>query len=406
MRRGVSVTVAWLLAGVLIQAVDAYLVKGPPTTIQVPDDYSTIQAAITAAQPGDTVLVHEGAYQEHLVVDKPLTLRGQQRSVTIIDGQGTGTTITVQANDVSISDLTLQNAGSGEPTLGAILVNTTADCHIANVAVHANGSLGIILWNVTRTQIADSIFTDNRWAVLLVNSSGNTLEDNVVSGNTHGIGLGGPTGSSQNRLADNRVSDNTYGIDVVGSHNHLSSNTIVNNTYGVILDMAHDTLVIGNDITRNSGYGLYIIRKSSNNTVTENTIQLNPIGALLRRDVGESNRFYHNNFVNNTIQVLSFHTSSLWDADGAGNYWSDYHGADADGDGIGDAPYVTDATNQDRYPLMHPWARQSRPLWLQWWFLLLLTTGFPVAASLLYVLRKTRSRPRQPSAPTPLALLS
>jgi parallel beta-helix repeat protein len=391
---------------VVILTVDVHPVAGPPTTIQVPDDYLTIQAAITAAQPGDTILVSEGVYHEHLVVDKPLTLRGQQRSVTIIDGQGTGTIITVQATDVSISDLTLQNAGSGEPALGAILVNTTADCHIADVAVQANDSPGIILWNATRTQIVDSVFSDNGWAVLLVNSSGNTLLGNVVSGNIHGIGLGGPTGSSQNRLADNRVSDNTYGIDVVGSHNHLSSNTIVNNTYGVILDMAHDTLVIGNDITRNSAYGVYVIRESSNNTVTENAIQLNPIGALLRRDVGESNRFYHNNFVNNSIQVLSSHTSSLWDMDGAGNYWSDYQGADADGDGIGDVPYVVDATNQDRYPLMHPWSQPPRPFWRQWWFLLLLTTGLPVAVGLFYILRKTRSRPPQPSAPTPLALLS
>jgi len=52
-------------------------------------------------------------------------------------------------------------------------------------------------------------------------------------------------------------------------------------------------------------------------------------------------------------------TSSInaWD-DGypsGGNYWSDYTGVDADGDGIGDTPYVIDENNTDRYPLMNPW---------------------------------------------------
>jgi len=38
-----------------------------------------------------------------------------------------------------------------------------------------------------------------------------------------------------------------------------------------------------------------------------------------------------------------------------GNYWSDYAGVDADGDGIGDPPYVIDENNTDRYPLISLW---------------------------------------------------
>jgi len=38
-----------------------------------------------------------------------------------------------------------------------------------------------------------------------------------------------------------------------------------------------------------------------------------------------------------------------------GNYWSDYNGTDDNGDGIGDTPYIIDADNQDKYPLMKPY---------------------------------------------------
>ncbi|TMI23142.1 hypothetical protein E6H36_11370, partial [Candidatus Bathyarchaeota archaeon] len=46
--------------------------KASPRIIHVPLDYSTIQAAVNASSPGDTILVGAGTYNETVTVGKNL----------------------------------------------------------------------------------------------------------------------------------------------------------------------------------------------------------------------------------------------------------------------------------------------------------------------------------------------
>ena len=55
----------------------------------------------------------------------------------------------------------------------------------------------------------------------------------------------------------------------------------------------------------------------------------------------------------NSTQCITYTYSGKTYTDYLGNYWSDYAGSDADGDGIGDTPYVIDGES-DNYPLMEP----------------------------------------------------
>lgn len=73
-------------------------------TINVPADYATISAAVTAASPGDVILVAPGTYNENVAVNKSLTLRSSGgKGVTIINGAaGPLGTITITASNVTI----------------------------------------------------------------------------------------------------------------------------------------------------------------------------------------------------------------------------------------------------------------------------------------------------------------
>jgi hypothetical protein len=102
---------------------------------------------------------------------------------------------------------------------------------------------------------------------------------------------------------------------------------------------------------------------SNNNTIEGNTMVDGSYEMISRMELWAScnNSIFHNNFDGSRGVEVSVDENSehnVWD-DGypsGGNYWSDYNGTDVNGDGIGDAPYIIDASNQDNYPLMNPWS--------------------------------------------------
>ena len=73
--------------------------------IKVPDNYPTIQAAISVAEPGDIIQVRAGTYTENVILDRAVTLTAETfdaanpaNNVTIIDGGAGTATITIPAN--------------------------------------------------------------------------------------------------------------------------------------------------------------------------------------------------------------------------------------------------------------------------------------------------------------------
>ena len=107
-------------------------------------------------------------------------------------------------------------------------------------------------------------------------------------------------------------------------------------------------------------YGNYI---ADYNSVSASTGRHSGQGVSIG-SMATNNLFYHNNFVNNYMNLMynwnpEMSNINYWDNGTVGNYWSDYNGTDADGDGIGDTPHSICYKNVDRYPLMLPFNIES-----------------------------------------------
>lgn len=88
----------------------------PPTGSEcdrnVPSQYASIQAAINAANPGDTICVGPGAYHENVTINKSIQLSGSGYNKSIINGQDPGYyTVLISASDVTIEGFLIKGVG-------------------------------------------------------------------------------------------------------------------------------------------------------------------------------------------------------------------------------------------------------------------------------------------------------
>ncbi|NWG10791.1 right-handed parallel beta-helix repeat-containing protein [Candidatus Bathyarchaeota archaeon] len=151
------------------------------------------------------------------------------------------------------------------------------------------------------------------------------------------------------------------GIDLTSRINVTIENMKIENfTYGIYLAASSSITIFNNTITGNIWDGIYALYTDTS-TIYGNTISLNKRYGIALSESG-NNRIFHNSFIDNTNQTHIFASfGNVWDDDYplGGNYWSDYeekypNATETDGSGIWNTPYVIDAYNMDRYPLIIP----------------------------------------------------
>ncbi|MEM2099313.1 MAG: NosD domain-containing protein [Candidatus Bathyarchaeia archaeon] len=277
--------------------------NGASKTIAVPDDYASIQDAIDNAAKGDIIFIKKGVYVENPVVNKAVSLVGEDRNATIIDVTGG---LQVESDNVTITGLTIYNGWR------------------------------CISLSASNCNISGNKFTDATNGVVIVNGQNNRIMGNIFES----IGLSSAIQlnfANSNFVSNNYINSCVEGIQIWQNSNN---NTITENT-----------------ITNCKDHAIRL-QYSNNNTITHNKIANSGCGTSIYGS--NNNTISNNNYIGNTVQFsakedyyLSFgHNRSVNTIDR--NYWSDYTGKDADGNGIGDTPYIIDEYNQDNNPLMKP----------------------------------------------------
>ena len=327
-----------------------------------------LQALIDETPEDGTLVLEPGRYAGPVIIDKPMTLDGDNQAV--IDAGGKGTVVLIDTDGATVRKLHLTNSGNSHNELDAGIqvrgnFNVISDNHIddclfgvdlqqsefnvvrRNHISSKDVSLGIRgdairLWYSFDNRVEDNRIEDSRDIVVWY-SRNNTIKGNHATRGRYSVHF---MYSQYNLVEDNDFRGNSVGIflmysdGVVVRNNHIS-HAVGAAGVGIGFKETSDVVIEGNEILY-CALGMHIdvspYQPDTTNQIKNNLVAYNGIGVQFLND-WTGNIFEGNNFKGNLTQaaVLGGKTANrnVWQ----GNYWDDYQGFDRDGDGIGDTPH-------------------------------------------------------------------
>lgn len=311
-----------------------------------PGNYTTIQDAIDDASEGDTVFVYHGTYVGYVVINKAISLLGEEKNTTCIMGYF-AYTVSIVADGVTMSGFTIQNQGyrgeglridssSNTFTNNKIDMpndririagdyNTFSRNNITNCYVYLSGENNTISENsITNTEYGlylmdawDNIISDNSFFssglfISLENVCKNDVRNNTVNAkplfyieDESDVILDTDAGQiilvhcNNITVQNQKIGDTSIGIQIFESSAcMILGNTIVGNQYGIYLSGWNNTIQ-GNTITLND-FAIYLSGENTN--ISDNIILDNDVCLYLI--LSDHNTLLNNIMTNNSMSIL------------------------------------------------------------------------------------------------------
>jgi len=334
--------------------------------VRVAPGDGTLQTAINAANPGDTLELQVGIYSGAVVVDRSITVAGQPGSV--LDGKGTGHVVWVNAPDVIIRGISLRNSGFSLDTEDSgVFVTDQGDRALIENNHFEDNLIGIYLKGPEQATVRENVIVGSQYhrvndrgnGIYLWNTPGSRVEGNDIRYGRDGIFV---TTSHHNAFLNNRFRDMRYAIHYMYTHDsEVAGNISIRNHSAWALMFSDRLTVTGNQSIGDRDRGLFLnfvnystlqdnhvsggvekcvfIYNANFNTFSNNTFEGCDIGIHFTAG-SEKNKIFSNAFISNRTQVKYVGTRHIeWSYEGRGNYWSDNPAFDLNDDGISDRAY-------------------------------------------------------------------